>query len=102
MTGPNSWTRDSILVAGGHAASRHFWSCWMKRALASHEREMATPHRPIAATDIGFEASEAMRAHQYSVSTPDHAAGLGVPSHERPRAERDQANSKSPASSAPS
>lgn len=47
-----AWVREAILVVDGAAPSRHFWSRWMDRALAPHERELATPHAPIAANDI--------------------------------------------------
>ena len=31
-----SWMREAILVVDGAAPSRHFWSRWMDRALATH------------------------------------------------------------------
>lgn len=53
-----SWMRDAILVVDGAAPSRHFWSRWMGRALASHESEMALPRAPIPANDIDPEDNE--------------------------------------------
>lgn len=40
--------RNVILAAHG----TRFWSRWMGRALAPHEREMAASHVPIAAHEI--------------------------------------------------
>lgn len=53
-----AWMREAILVVDGAAPSRHFWSRWMDRALASHRGEMAMPHTPIAANDIAAEDGE--------------------------------------------
>ena len=50
-----SWMREAILVVDGAAPSRHFWSRWMDRALATHESEMAAPRAPIPANDIDTE-----------------------------------------------
>lgn len=52
------WMREAILVVDGAAPSRHFWSRWMDRALASHQSEMAIPRAPIPANDIDAEDSE--------------------------------------------
>ncbi len=57
-----AWMRDAILAMDGKAPSRRFWSRWMKRALAPHERQMAIPHRPIAAIDIEVETGSIDRA----------------------------------------
>jgi hypothetical protein len=53
-----SWMREAILVVDGAAPSRHFWSRWMDRALATHESEMAAPRSPIPANDIDAEDGE--------------------------------------------
>lgn len=50
-----TWMREAILVVDGAAPSRHFWSCWMDRALAPHEDEMAAPRAPIPANDIASD-----------------------------------------------
>lgn len=52
------WMREAILVVDGAAPSRHFWSRWMDRALASHQSEMAIPRAPIPANDIDAEDGE--------------------------------------------
>lgn len=49
------WMRRGILIPHGKQP-RRFWSCWLKRALAPHEREMAMPHQPIAVIDLELEA----------------------------------------------
>jgi hypothetical protein len=60
ITDPDAaWMRKSILVMYGKPRSRRLWPYWMRRALAPHEREMAIPHRPIAAIDIEPGAREA-------------------------------------------
>ena len=54
-----AWMRAPILMTVGKPPSRRFWSRWMNRAFAPHEREMAIPHQPIAAIDIVPEATAA-------------------------------------------
>jgi hypothetical protein len=56
------WTRDALLAPGDKASSRHFWSCWMKRVLAPHQRAMTTAHHPIAVIDLDPGAGEAQTA----------------------------------------
>lgn len=66
-----AWMREAILVVDGAAPSRHFWSRWMDRALAPHEREMATPHAPIAANDIDSADEEPLHR---GAARPAHPA----------------------------
>lgn len=65
------WMRDIILVVDGAAPARHFWSRWMDRALAPHEREMAVERAPTPANDIeSGDGEDPLRGHAAAAFEP--------------------------------
>lgn len=53
-----AWMHHPNLAVDRKRPRRKFWSGWMTRALAPHERAMAAPHQPIAILDLEPAASE--------------------------------------------